>query len=372
MELSSSSWLSDLALMDDSSLIHQGELSTLDQLTSHHIAAALDDDFQNSISAESHTSYPIFATRSKSTATNAVLARSPTAAGAERPAKLPKTSSWNQRFLAAAMAPSFPRILSFGRPDAAEDPPHLLRSFVGVSAQPEEAGLSTISSMAAQAGRRAPNSGSRPPSHAHDHLIAERKRRERISEMFIALSAVVPGLKKMDKASVLGDAIKYVKQLEQQVKAFEEQAAKRTVESVVLVKRSQLLPSDDDISSSGENSDGTAAVPPSGEYLPDVEAKVSDRSVLLRIHCEQRKGLLVRVMEEVEKLQLSVVNASVIPFAGSALDITVMAQASSSPLVQLRQLQQYVLILLSLMEEEFSMTVKDLVKHLNSACREFM
>ncbi|KAK1316994.1 Transcription factor bHLH25 [Acorus calamus] len=36
-----------------------------------------------------------------------------------------------------------------------------------------------------------------PPSHTQaDHIIAERKRREKLSQRFIALSAIIPGLKK--------------------------------------------------------------------------------------------------------------------------------------------------------------------------------
>ncbi|KAF7843064.1 nicotiana tabacum ORF protein [Senna tora] len=54
----------------------------------------------------------------------------------------------------------------------------------------------------------------------------EWKRREKLSQRFIALSALVPGLKKMDKASVLGDAIKYLKQLQEKVKSLEEEEAK--------------------------------------------------------------------------------------------------------------------------------------------------
>lgn len=34
-------------------------------------------------------------------------------------------------------------------------------------------------------------------SHAKDHIMAERKRREKLSQRFIALSAIVPGLKKV-------------------------------------------------------------------------------------------------------------------------------------------------------------------------------
>lgn len=38
---------------------------------------------------------------------------------------------------------------------------------------------------------------SRTPSSAQDHILAERRRREKLSQRFIALSAIVPGLKKV-------------------------------------------------------------------------------------------------------------------------------------------------------------------------------
>lgn len=40
-------------------------------------------------------------------------------------------------------------------------------------------------------------STSRTPLQAQDHVVSERKRRERITQRFIALSALVPGLKKV-------------------------------------------------------------------------------------------------------------------------------------------------------------------------------
>lgn len=46
-------------------------------------------------------------------------------------------------------------------------------------------------------GNKRPYSMIRTPSHAQDHIMAERKRREKLSQRFIALSAVVPGLKKV-------------------------------------------------------------------------------------------------------------------------------------------------------------------------------
>ncbi|KAF2283834.1 hypothetical protein GH714_016376 [Hevea brasiliensis] len=189
-----------------------------------------------------------------------------------------------------------------------------------------------------------PYSIARTPSHAQDHILAERKRREKLSQRFIALSAIVPGLKKMDKASVLGDAINYVKQLQERVKVLEEQTKKRTVESFVLVKKSQLS-ADDDSSSCDENSDGG-----SDSALPEIEARVSEKDVLIRIHCDKQHGVVPKILNEVENLNLTIINSSVLPFGNCTLDITIIAQ----------------------MESEFSMAVKDLVKNLGVAFLKLM
>uniref|UniRef100_A0A803MBB4 BHLH domain-containing protein n=1 Tax=Chenopodium quinoa TaxID=63459 RepID=A0A803MBB4_CHEQI len=58
----------------------------------------------------------------------------------------------------------------------------------------------------------------RQPSQVQDHIIAERKRRELLSHMIISLSAMIPGLKKVDKTTVLGSAIKHMKELQEKVK----------------------------------------------------------------------------------------------------------------------------------------------------------
>ncbi|KAG1348096.1 transcription factor bHLH25 [Cocos nucifera] len=157
-------------------------------------------------------------------------------------------------------------------------------------------------------------------SQAQEHIIAERKRREKLSQRFIALSAVIPGLKKKDKASVLGDAVKYVKELEARVKTLEEKNAKRTVESVVLVKKSKLSADAD-----GSSSNGCSAEKP----LPEIEAMLSEKTVLIRIHCDNHRGVLARLVSEIEKVHLTVTNASVMPFPSASIHITLTAKASS-------------------------------------------
>lgn len=129
----------------------------------------------------------------------------------------------------------------------------------------------------------------------------------------------------MDKASVLGDAIKYLKQLQEKVKALEEEQTRRnTVESVVVVKKSQLFADDD---SGNSSSDSSGAV--IDEPLPEIEARFCERNVLIRVHCEKRTGVSEKIMSEIEKLHLTVTSSSILTFGSSALDITVIAQVNN-------------------------------------------
>ncbi|XP_021727407.1 transcription factor bHLH18-like [Chenopodium quinoa] len=194
----------------------------------------------------------------------------------------------------------------------------------------------------------------RQPSQVQDHIIAERKRRELLSQLFISLSAIVPGLKKIDKTSVLGEAIKHMKELQEKVKVLESVIAKRTMESVVLVKKSNLMfdegSSDDNASSSttvddycrsSNNDDGDS----SSDSLPEVEVKILGKSLLLRVYCGQQKDILVKLFAEIDKHHLSITNFSVIPFENLAQDITIVAK----------------------MERGFNKNVKDFVRTLHNA-----
>ncbi|XP_047151611.1 transcription factor bHLH25-like [Vigna umbellata] len=154
----------------------------------------------------------------------------------------------------------------------------------------------------------------RNPIQAQEHVIAERKRREKLSQRFIALSAVLPGLKKMDKASVLGDAIKYVKQLRERVKNLEEKSAKTTTGSSVLVKRSILF-------ADGENSDSHCA-----NSLPEIEVRVSGKDVLIRTQSDKHSGRAAVILSELEKLQFIVQSSSLLPFGNNNIDVTIIAQ----------------------------------------------
>jgi len=160
--------------MEELSFIHEGELGSLDhEFTSHSIWECL----QETLSQESNASSCFGSPRSSGSV--------------EGPEKFPlAVTSWNSSCTA-------PGILSFGDPGS---PGGLLQ------AQPynknSDGGFRPVEVVSmevmAQGGlKRAKVARSRPIALNHEHVIAERKRREKITEKLNAISAIIPDLKKV-------------------------------------------------------------------------------------------------------------------------------------------------------------------------------
>ncbi|RVW17900.1 Transcription factor bHLH25 [Vitis vinifera] len=308
MDVSSGKWLTELG-MEDPTFIHQYHMLPFDN--------SFDGFNFDSFSSESNSSYPSF-----SPETTPNFCGSTFQTGVGRQTKQFKTNSWEscttKPITSRAPSSSTVQLISFGNSNL--PPPTDTQKFHGYPDNKTKRVSSTCR------------------TNNHDHVIAERKRRGKLTQRFIALSALVPGLRKMDKISVLGDAAKYLKQLQERVQKLEEQTATKTMESVVFVKKSQLC--DDDLSSSDQNSDSC-----SNQTLLEIEARVSNKDVLIRIHCERQKGFTAKILDEIEKLHLTVVHSSSLPFGDYIMVTTVVAQ----------------------MEDKFCMTVKDLVRNLRLA-----
>uniref|UniRef100_A0A2P2JS11 Transcription factor bHLH18-like n=1 Tax=Rhizophora mucronata TaxID=61149 RepID=A0A2P2JS11_RHIMU len=334
MEISSIRGLGDLG-MEDPSFINQWHMDSLDDLS---LPAAFGENAQ-----QGFFSHPTFNLKTSMDISNANA----------RPTKQLKVNGFNackSDPMSNPEAVFSPTVLSFPESSHSNQmrlvrPKEEVVSSKSINTLPSDSWISQCSfgnqdyALKGYQGYKRIGTSTRL-SQSEEHVMAERKRREKLNQRFIALSAIVPDLKKMDKASVLGDAIKYLKQLQERVKTLEEQTRRMTVESVVIVKKSQL-------SSEGDNSssDESSTKEPFDVPLPEIEARVGDKHVLVRIHCEKKKGVFEKTVAEIEKLHLTVTNSSVLTFGSSALDISIIAQ----------------------MDDEFSLSVKDLVKNLRSA-----
>ncbi|KAK3036852.1 hypothetical protein RJ639_031470 [Escallonia herrerae] len=79
--------------------------------------------------------------------------------------------------------------------------------------------------LSLQPDERKPRKRGRKPANGREeplnHVEAERQRREKLNQRFYALRAVVPNISKMDKASLLGDAIAYITDLQTKIRILE-------------------------------------------------------------------------------------------------------------------------------------------------------
>ncbi|KAL9303535.1 hypothetical protein ACSQ67_020798 [Phaseolus vulgaris] len=182
----------------------------------------------------------------------------------------------------------------------------------------------------------------RSSSEIQDHIMTERRRRQELTERFIALSATIPGLKKTDKAYILREAMIYMKQLEERVIELENENKRKNTDSRILIKKySQVCSREEEGTSCDETKSHNISTPP----LPQVEARVLEKEVLIGIHCHKQKDIVLKIMALLQNHHLSLASSSVLPFGTSTLKVTIIAQ----------------------MEEKYCMTVNNLVKSLRQA-----
>ncbi|XP_037474077.1 transcription factor BHLH42-like [Triticum dicoccoides] len=129
------------------------------------------------------------------------------------------------------------------------------------------------------------------------HVMQERKRREKLNERFIILRSLVPFVTKMDKASILGDTIEYVKQLTKRIQDLESSTVRGA--AMPKEKRALLTGKEGPSSSSGSSSSAPVAT--------DVQVSIIESDALLELRCPDRRGLLVTIMQALqEQLRLEV------------------------------------------------------------------
>ncbi|CAI8615726.1 unnamed protein product [Vicia faba] len=142
---------------------------------------------------------------------------------------------------------------------------------------------------------RRPRKRGRKPSSGRDeplnHVEAERQRREKLNQRFYALRAVVPNISKMDKASLLGDAIAYINELQAKLKIMESE--KETFGS-----------STSRDGSANSRAEHCHQVPPN-----DVDIQASQDEVIVKVSCPIDTHPISKVIKTFKDAQIGVVES---------------------------------------------------------------
>lgn len=218
--------------------------------------------------------------------------------------------------------------------------------------------------------------------HLSKNLVAERKRRKKLNERLYSLRALVPKITKMDRASILGDAIEYVKELQQQVKELQEELLETREEDMQQNRASSLQQEDGSGGHQIEENGNIVRVDEVQCSLKADQIKIScdmnDRRIddlnqpmqvevskmdghifSLRIFCEKRPGVFVKLMQALDVLGLDVLHANITTFRGLVLNVF-NAEMRDKELLQAEQVKESLMEMTSLCESRTNCILGDL------------
>ncbi|OAY65075.1 Transcription factor MYC2 [Ananas comosus] len=173
------------------------------------------------------------------------------------------------------------------------------------------------SSHVAEPEKPRPRKRGRKPANGREeplnHVEAERQRREKLNQRFYALRAVVPNVSKMDKASLLGDAISYINELRSKLQSLE--SDKDTLQSHV-----ESLQKERDARPALTPASAPPPPPPPSNGVSDahgrchgaeIDVKILGHEAMIRVQCHKSNHPAARLMMALKDLDLEVYYASV-------------------------------------------------------------
>ncbi|OMO79869.1 hypothetical protein CCACVL1_13344 [Corchorus capsularis] len=136
-----------------------------------------------------------------------------------------------------------------------------------------------------------------------NHVEAERQRRERLNHRFYALRSVVPNVSKMDKASLLSDAVAYIKELRSKVDELE---GKLQLQSPKYSKLNAF-----DMQNSSTSTFESASPNYGVRTSMEVDVKIVGSEAMIRVQCPDVNYPAARLMDALRDLELHVHHASI-------------------------------------------------------------
>ncbi|QCE02560.1 transcription factor MYC2 [Vigna unguiculata] len=144
---------------------------------------------------------------------------------------------------------------------------------------------------------RRPRKRGRKPANGREeplnHVEAERQRREKLNQRFYALRAVVPNISKMDKASLLGDAIAYINELQAKLKSMESERERFGSTS----------------SMDGSVMEANARSENHSNGVSDVDVEAAQDGVVVKVSCPIDFHPISKVIQTLKEAEIGVVDS---------------------------------------------------------------